>query len=131
IPSVPAVPGTRTHGERAYQDFALIRTGERNVVTDGTVLEGLRVAQVRVFFTFPPYYPPFNTAKPLVYIEWFTPFSRAEAASNVYVVRRSAWRNLPYAEIFKLDRIARNCVLVPRSGTGVTERRWTIEAVTE
>ncbi|KAJ6454809.1 hypothetical protein C8R45DRAFT_1188877 [Mycena sanguinolenta] len=129
---VAAVPGTRNHGERAYQDFALIRTGERNAVTDGTALEGLRVAQVRALFTFPAYYPsPFNTAKPLAYIEWFTPFSRPEAASNLYVIRRSTRRHLPYAEIVELDRIARNCFLVPRSGTGATDRRWTTEAVTE
>ncbi|KAJ7922377.1 hypothetical protein B0H13DRAFT_1865941 [Mycena leptocephala] len=34
---------------------------------------------VRVLFSFPLYYPaPFNAAKPLAYIEWFTPFSRPE-----------------------------------------------------
>ncbi|KAF7367105.1 hypothetical protein MSAN_00970100 [Mycena sanguinolenta] len=131
-PPVAAVPGTRNHGERAYQDFALIRTGERNAVTDGTALEGLRVAQVRVLFSFPPYYPaPFNTAKPLAYIEWFTPFSRPEADSNLYVVRRSTRQHLPYAEIIELDRIARNCFLIPRSGVGKTDRRWTTEAVVD
>ncbi|KAJ6572664.1 hypothetical protein B0H10DRAFT_2237407 [Mycena sp. CBHHK59/15] len=78
-PPVAAVTGTRNHGEHSYQDFALIRTGERNPVTDGTAFEGLRVAQVRVLFKFPTYYPsPFNTAKPLAYVEWFTPFSRPE-----------------------------------------------------
>ncbi|KAJ7845794.1 hypothetical protein B0H13DRAFT_1647159 [Mycena leptocephala] len=47
-------------------------------------------AQVRVLFSFPLYYPaPFNTAKPLAYIEWFTPFSRPEQGSESYVVRRS------------------------------------------
>ncbi|KAJ7105367.1 hypothetical protein C8R44DRAFT_943376 [Mycena epipterygia] len=131
-PPVAAVPGTRNHGERAYQDFALVRTGERNAVTDGTALEGLRVAQVRVLFKFPTYYPaPFNTAKPLAYIEWFTPFSRPEAASNLFVVRRSTRQQRPYAELVDLDRIARNCFLVPRSGVGGTDRRWTSEAVTE
>ncbi|KAK7059284.1 hypothetical protein R3P38DRAFT_3303354 [Favolaschia claudopus] len=131
-PPVAAVPGTRNHGERAYQDFALIRTGERNTTTDGTALEGLRVAQVRVLFKFPSYYPaPFNTAKPLAYIEWFTPFSRPEPASGMYVVRRSTRRHLPYAEIVELDRIARNCYLVPRSEAGATNRRWSSEAVTD
>ncbi|KAJ6617198.1 hypothetical protein B0H10DRAFT_1686481, partial [Mycena sp. CBHHK59/15] len=94
--------------------FTLIRTGERNAVTDGTALECLRVAQVRVLFTFPPYYPaPFNMAKPLAYIEWFTLFLPPEAGSNLHVVRRSTRRHLPYGEIVELDQIARNCFLVP------------------
>ncbi|KAJ7901124.1 hypothetical protein B0H14DRAFT_2180647, partial [Mycena olivaceomarginata] len=96
------------------QDFVLIRTGERNALTDGTALEGLRVAQVRVLFSFPAYYPaPFDTAKPLAYVEWFTPFARPERDSNLHVVRRSTRRHLPYAEIIDLDRIVRNCFLVP------------------
>ncbi|KAJ7865461.1 hypothetical protein B0H14DRAFT_2282136, partial [Mycena olivaceomarginata] len=57
------------------QDFALVRTGEPNAVTDDTALEGLRVAQVR--------------AAPLAYVEWFTPFSCREAGSDLFVVRRS------------------------------------------
>jgi hypothetical protein len=131
-PPVAAVPGTRNHGERAYQDFALIRTGEPNPVTDGTALEGLRVAQVRVLFSFPSYYPaPFDTAKPLAYIEWFTPFSRLEPGSDFYVVRHSTRQRRPYAEIVELDRIARNCFLSPRSGAGKTDRRWTTEAVAD
>ncbi|KAJ6559359.1 hypothetical protein DFH09DRAFT_921717 [Mycena vulgaris] len=131
-PPVAAVPGTRNHGERAYQDFALVRTGEPNAVTHGTALEGLRVAQVRVLFKFPGYYPaPFNTAKPLAYVEWFTPFSRPEPSSNLFVVRRSTRQQRPYAELIDLDRIVRNCYLIPRSGVGTTDRRWTSEAVTE
>ncbi|KAF8181120.1 RNA ligase-domain-containing protein [Mycena galopus ATCC 62051] len=132
LPPVAAVPGTRNHGERAYQEIALIHTGKCNAATDGTALEGLRVAQVRVLFTFPPYYPsPFNAAKPLAYIEWFTPFSRPEANSGLYLVRRSTRQHLPYAEIIELDRIARNCFLVPRSEAGQTDRSWTTEAVTD
>jgi hypothetical protein len=87
---------------------------------------------VRVLFSFPPYYPaPFNTAKPLAYIEWFTPFSRPEQGSDSYVVRRSTRQHRPYAEIVELDRIARNCFLSPRSGAGKTDRRWTTEAVAD
>ncbi|KAJ7895780.1 hypothetical protein B0H13DRAFT_2234541 [Mycena leptocephala] len=131
-PPVAAIPGTRKHGERGYQDFALVRTGEPNAVTDGTALEGLRVAQVRVLFSFPDYYPlPFNEAAPLAYVEWFTPFSRREAGSDLFVVRRSTRQHQPYGELIDLDRIARNCFLVPRSGSGTTDRRWTTEAVTE
>ncbi|KAJ7207891.1 hypothetical protein GGX14DRAFT_567198 [Mycena pura] len=131
-PPVAAVAGTRNHGERAYQDFALIRTGEKNTITDGTALEGLRVAQVRVLFKFPEYFPaPFDAAKPLAYVEWFTPFARPESGSEMYVVRRSTRQHQPYGEIVELDRIARNCFLVPRSATGPTDRRWTTEAVAD
>ncbi|KAJ6549166.1 hypothetical protein B0H10DRAFT_1630586, partial [Mycena sp. CBHHK59/15] len=131
-PPVAAVEGTRKTGERVYQDFVLIRTGEPNSTTDGTGLEGLRVAQVRVLFKFPAYYPaPFNTAKPLAYVEWFTPFSRPEAGSDLFVVRHSTRQQRPYTELIDLDRIARNCFLTPRSGIGPTDRRWMTEAVTE
>ncbi|KAJ6538153.1 hypothetical protein B0H10DRAFT_1758816, partial [Mycena sp. CBHHK59/15] len=99
------------------QDFALIRTGEPNSTTSGTALEGLRVAQVRVLFKFPDYYPtPFNTSKPLAYVEWFTPFSRPELGSDLFVVCRSTRQQCPYAELIDLNRIARNRFLTPRSG---------------
>ncbi|KAJ7637484.1 hypothetical protein B0H17DRAFT_961143, partial [Mycena rosella] len=131
-PPIDAVPGTRNNGERAYQDFALICTGEANPVTDGTALEGLRVAQVRVLFDFPVFYPAQSaTSKPLEYIEWFTLFSCPEAGSDLHVLRRSTRQQRPYAEIIDLDRIACNCFLTPRSGAGATDRRWTSEAVTE
>ncbi|KAJ6578353.1 hypothetical protein B0H19DRAFT_931209, partial [Mycena capillaripes] len=131
-PPIASVPGTRNHGERAYQDFAHIQTGEVNAVTDGTALEGLRVAQVKVLFSFPAYYPaPFSTTKPLAYIEWFTPFACPEPGSNLYVLQHSTRRHPPYAEIVDLDRIARNCFLVPRSEAGNTDRRWASEAITQ
>ncbi|KAJ6545342.1 hypothetical protein B0H19DRAFT_955423 [Mycena capillaripes] len=131
-PPVAAVPNTRTAAEPRLQDFALVRTGEANSVTDGTALAGLRVAQVRVLFTMPPYFPaPFNTAGPFAYVEWFTPFSRPEPNSNFYVLRRSTRRHQPYGEIIDVDRIARNCFLVPRSERGLTDTRWTTENAKE
>ncbi|KAJ7882418.1 hypothetical protein B0H14DRAFT_3082501 [Mycena olivaceomarginata] len=131
-PPVAAIPGTRTPAEPRLQDFPLVRTGEVNSVTEGTALAGLRVAQVRVLFTMPSYFPaPFNTAGPLAYVEWFTPFSRPEPNSNFYVLRRSTRRQRPYGEIIDVDRITRNCFLVPRSERGPTDTRWTTENAKE
>ncbi|KAF8153695.1 hypothetical protein K438DRAFT_1987393 [Mycena galopus ATCC 62051] len=114
-PPVPAIPGTRTPAEPRLQDFALVRTGE-----------------VRVLFKMPSYFPaPFNTAGPLAYVEWFTPFSRPELNSNFYVLRRSTRRQRPYGEIINVDRIARNCFLVPQSERGPTDTRWTMENAKE
>jgi hypothetical protein len=131
-PPVSAVPGSRALAEPRLQDFALVRTGEVNSLTERTALAGLRVAQVRVLFTMPTYYPaPFSTAGPLAYVEWFTPFSRPEGNSDLYVLRRSTRRQQPYGEIIDVDRIARNCFLVPRSERGLTDTRWTTENAKE
>ncbi|KAJ7813601.1 hypothetical protein B0H14DRAFT_3477711 [Mycena olivaceomarginata] len=131
-PPVSAVPGSRALAEPRLQDFALVRTGEVNSLTEGTALAGLRVAQVRVLFTMPTYYPaPFSTAGPLAYVEWFTPFSRPEGNSKLYVLRRSTRRQQPYGEIIDVDRIARNCFLVPRSERGLTDTKWTTENAKE
>ncbi|KAJ7158446.1 hypothetical protein C8R46DRAFT_1164909 [Mycena filopes] len=131
-PPVVAALGTRMHPEPRLQDFALIRTGEVNSSTAGTALAGLRVAQVRVLFTMPSYFPPpFNTAGPLAYVEWFTPFSRPDRRTTFHVLRRSTRRHKPYGEIIDVDRIARNCFLVPRSEHGLTDARWTTENAKE
>ncbi|KAF8188308.1 hypothetical protein K438DRAFT_1907473 [Mycena galopus ATCC 62051] len=131
-PPVVAVPNSRTPAEPRLQDFALVHTGEVNSLTEGTALAGLRVAQVRVLFTMPTYYPaPFNTAGPLAYVEWFTPFSRPDPNSDLYVLRRSTRRHQAYGEIIDMDRIARNCFLVPRSEQGLTDPAWTTENATE
>ncbi|KAJ7703481.1 hypothetical protein B0H14DRAFT_3526933 [Mycena olivaceomarginata] len=63
-----ALPSIREHGERAYQDFALVPTGESNVVTDGTTLEGLLVAQVRVLFKFPAYTAQTSRRRTAIYL---------------------------------------------------------------
>ncbi|KAF8194910.1 hypothetical protein K438DRAFT_1968863 [Mycena galopus ATCC 62051] len=99
-PPVVAVPNSRTPAEPRLQDFALVRTGEVNSLTEGTALAGLRVAQARVLFTMPTYYyhAPFNTAGPLAYVEWFPPFSRPDKqrslrAAVFHSTAPSIWRN--------------------------------------
>ncbi|KAJ7681812.1 hypothetical protein B0H14DRAFT_925720, partial [Mycena olivaceomarginata] len=83
-PPVSAVPGSRALAEPRLQDFALVRTGEVNSLTEGTALAD---------------YASRSTAGPLAYVEWFTPFSRPEGNSNLYVLRRSTRRQQPYGEI--------------------------------
>ncbi|KAJ7443260.1 hypothetical protein FB451DRAFT_1056990, partial [Mycena latifolia] len=102
--------------EAAHHDFALVRTGEENVFTAGTALQGLRIVQVRVIFQLPSTYP-VKSPHPLAYIEWFTPLRTPNAVDGYYHISRSTRKNRgqdgPYAEIITVDRIARNAMLIP------------------
>ncbi|KAF7328214.1 hypothetical protein MVEN_02561100 [Mycena venus] len=60
----PAKLGERKAAVPACLDFALVRTGEPNPLTEGTALSGLRVAQVKVIFELPKHYP-VKRGKPL------------------------------------------------------------------
>ncbi|KAJ7444188.1 hypothetical protein FB451DRAFT_1413303 [Mycena latifolia] len=94
--------------EPASQDFALIKTGEANPFTDGTALQGLRIAQVRVIFQLPGHYP-VKSSQPLAYIEWFTPLRTPNDLDGYHHVSRStrkvSGKDGPYAEIITIDRI--------------------------
>ncbi|KAJ7612278.1 hypothetical protein FB45DRAFT_875154 [Roridomyces roridus] len=98
----------------ARLDFALIRTGEQNRFTAHTVLEGLRVAQVKVIFKLPNHYP-VKSDTPLAYVEWFTPFKSPNALDGYYHLSRSTRTHRPYAEIISADRIVRSAMLIPES----------------
>lgn len=88
-----------------------------------TMQTGLRVAQVRVLFKLPAVYG-IKSNQPLAYIEWFTPLgAQLEVASDMYTVTRSTRMHRVYAEIIEVDRIARNCHLVPKYGR-VKPRSW-------
>ncbi|GBE78714.1 hypothetical protein SCP_0116050 [Sparassis crispa] len=126
-PPVPA-QGRRT-AQHARLDFALVRTGEFNPVTAGTPLEGLRVAHIRVLFALPEHYPVL-AQHPLAYIEWFTPLRRMDPDSELFVVSPSTRMHQPYGEIISIDRIVRNCHLVPNFGREM-DSRWTTQNVTE
>ncbi|KAJ7906533.1 hypothetical protein B0H13DRAFT_1880510 [Mycena leptocephala] len=102
--------------EPAYHDFALVKTAEANLFTEGTALQGLRIAQVRVIFQLPAHYP-VKSSQPLAYIEWFTPLRSPNDVDGYYHVNRSTRKisnqEGPYAEIITVDRIVRNAMLIP------------------
>ncbi|RDB24482.1 hypothetical protein Hypma_008517 [Hypsizygus marmoreus] len=123
----PVAPRARTHGEPAHLDFALIRTGERNDKTKGTALEGLRIAHVRVLFALPSVYR-VQTPHPLAYVEWFTPFNTVDPITGLYTVKPSTRNRHVYGEIISIDRIVRNCHLLPKFGRR-KDTSWTTENV--
>ncbi|KAJ7081497.1 hypothetical protein C8R44DRAFT_905320 [Mycena epipterygia] len=113
-PSPMSLNGHRkAPAEPAHLDFALIRTGELNPLTEGTALQGLRVAQVKVIFKLPSHYP-FKSAVPLAYIEWFTPLRTPNTLDGYYHLTRSTRQHGPYAEVITADRIVRNAMLIPQ-----------------
>ncbi|OBZ76393.1 hypothetical protein A0H81_03785 [Grifola frondosa] len=130
---VRATPPIAAHGRRSAQpahlDFAFIRTGERNTVTDGTPLQGLRIAHVRIIFKLPHHYP-VHSPHPLAYIEWFTPLHRFDEDAGLFTVTRSTRMQQPYGEIITVDRIVRSCHLIPKFGREI-DSRWKADNVTE
>ncbi|KAJ7219897.1 hypothetical protein B0H12DRAFT_1078497 [Mycena haematopus] len=117
-PVIPPGEARYRASEPAYQDFALVRTAEKNAFTDGTALHGLRIAQVRLIFQLPTHYP-MKSPQPLAYIEWFTPLRTPNALDGYHHVSRSTRKisnqEGPYAEIITVDRIVRNAMLVPHT----------------
>ncbi|GJF00252.1 hypothetical protein PsYK624_165340 [Phanerochaete sordida] len=112
----PPIPAhNRVPAEPAWSDFALVRTGEHNAFTQGTALEGLRVALVRVIFKLPSRFG-LPLPHPLAYIEWFTPFRQPDAVTGMYTTSRSTRNHKVYAEVIDVARIARNCHLLPKHG---------------
>ncbi|KAE9386962.1 hypothetical protein BT96DRAFT_1026018 [Gymnopus androsaceus JB14] len=120
-PPVPSI--ARRPEEPAHLDFALVRTGEHNRRTEGTSLEGIRVAHVRVLFTLPRIYG-LSIETPLAYVEWFTPFSTCHSSSGLYSLSRSTRMRHVYGEIVDAGRIIRNCYLSPNFGR-VKNPSWT------
>ncbi|KAJ7651802.1 hypothetical protein B0H17DRAFT_1215187 [Mycena rosella] len=117
--TAPVVPpgGSRYKEiEPAYHDFALVKTAEANLFTDGTALHGLRIAQVRAIFQLPGHYP-VKSRQPLAYVEWFTPLRAPTNLDGYHHVSRStrriAGKGGPYAEVITVDRIVRNAMLIP------------------
>ena len=65
---------------------------------------------------------------PLAYIEWYTPFTRVDAATNMYVVSRSTRHRRPNAAIISVDRLLGPCHLIGKCGQAIS-REWTSETV--
>ncbi|KAH7907715.1 hypothetical protein BJ138DRAFT_1014064 [Hygrophoropsis aurantiaca] len=124
---VRAIPPIPSMGQRQAQpaviDPALVRTGEQNKYTDSTILQGLRVAQVRVIFRLPQIYG-VQSVHPLAYVEWFTPFSSPDSTSGLYSISRSTRMHQPYAEIIEVTRLVRGCHLIPKFGRHIINT-WT------
>ncbi|KAF8166450.1 hypothetical protein K438DRAFT_1730807 [Mycena galopus ATCC 62051] len=108
----PANTSQRKAAVPACLDFALIRTGEPNLLTAGTAFAGLRVAQVKVIFQLPAHYP-IAPGQPVAYIEWMTPLRTPDPLDGYYHLTRSSRQHGPYAEIITVDRIVRNAMLIP------------------
>ncbi|KAH7905367.1 hypothetical protein BJ138DRAFT_1118535 [Hygrophoropsis aurantiaca] len=78
IRATPAVPASnRLPGCAANFDTVLVQMAEAEVNphTDGTWLQGKRVAQVHFIFTLPTHLQQSQTPTRLAYVEWFTPRS--------------------------------------------------------
>ncbi|PBK68122.1 hypothetical protein ARMSODRAFT_988855 [Armillaria solidipes] len=128
---IRAYPPVKARGHRPAQpaqlDFTLVRTGEHNNRTQGTPLEGLRMAHVRVLFALPELFGvPAKT--PLAYIDWFTPFATPDAVTGMHTLSRSTRMGRVYGEVIEVDRIVRNCHLKPRYSR-VKDPAWTTEMV--
>ncbi|KAJ8495203.1 hypothetical protein ONZ45_g12952 [Pleurotus djamor] len=130
---VRAVPPKQALGRRspepAHMDYALIRTGETNTRLQNPLLANLRIARVRVLFRLPPLFN-LQSAHPLAYIEWFTPFSSSNPTTGLYQVSPSTRQHRAFGEIIEVDRIVRNCHLVPLFGR-VKEPSWSSANVGE
>ncbi|GLB43945.1 putative zn-finger domain-containing protein [Lyophyllum shimeji] len=130
VRATPPVPARgRARAEPAHLDFALVRTGEHNVRTDGTALDGLRVAHVRVIFKLPSVYR-IRTMHPLVYVEWYTPFSKPDPVSGLFTLKPSTRNRHIYGEIIEVDRIVRNIHMMPKYGR-TKDVTWSRENIVE
>ncbi|KAJ6490457.1 hypothetical protein DFH09DRAFT_1252659 [Mycena vulgaris] len=109
-PPVPA-RGVRSPAQPAYLNFALM--GPR----------------FTVLFQLPEVFR-LQTAHPLAYVEWYTPFSTPDPVSGLFTVKRSTQNNHVYGEIIGIDRIVRNCHLLPKFGRK-KDSTWTTENVVE
>lgn len=65
---------------------------------------------------------------PLAYIEWFTPFRTPDPLTGMYIISRSSRSHHVYAEIIEVDRLVRNCHLIPKCGKQINPD-WTFESV--
>ncbi|KAG2113682.1 hypothetical protein DEU56DRAFT_874333 [Suillus clintonianus] len=115
-PSTP--PSGRSQGSPGRFDMVLVRTeGEVNVHTQGTALEGLRVAQVRFLFDLPPHLRIAGQPFYLALIKWFKPFHGCNNLLKMHSVSRSYVGQAPRAEVIPITHIVGSCHLIPKFGT--------------
>ncbi|KAH9974341.1 hypothetical protein BGW80DRAFT_1458404 [Lactifluus volemus] len=73
--------------------------------TEGTSLEGLQIAQVRLIFDLPEHLRQPGIPQRLAYVEWFTPFRGPHADSRLYSVTRASRNRRPAVEIIPVEHI--------------------------
>ncbi|KAK6969575.1 hypothetical protein R3P38DRAFT_3336834 [Favolaschia claudopus] len=137
VRATPPVPARGVRNPQpAHLDFALIRTGEKNDKTDGTALHGLlgvfrglRIAHVKAIFQLPQIYR-LKTAHPLAHIEWYTPFGTPDPVTGLFTIKPSTRNNHVYGEIIGVDRIVRNCHLLPKFGRKI-DLTWNKDNIVE
>jgi hypothetical protein len=101
-------------------------THQSSHTADDSHSSGIRAARLHVIFELPPELG--RESHPLAYIEWYTPFQRRDATTNLYQVSRSSRNRRANAEVVSVDRILGLCHLAPKCGSHV-DRRWTSENV--
>ena len=96
------------------------------------MIQGYRIAQVRVVFRIPSGALPAlfsNNARPLprflAYVEWFTPFPALPCSNHgLYKVKRSLRNGSRLASVIPVENVVRSCHLFPDFGRTVP-REWT------
>ncbi|KAJ6557130.1 hypothetical protein B0H10DRAFT_2370751 [Mycena sp. CBHHK59/15] len=137
IDSVHVKPASKNNrGKEIPSRFDTVLVNDGNGTDTG--VDGYRVGQVRVIFSFPEASIPkiFNTGvvvpKYLAYIEWFTAFkTQPEPNHLMYKISRAEDRDGDQmASIISIDNIRRSVHLFPKFGR-VAPRKWTSTNVLE
>lgn len=122
VPYIP--PSGRSAGSQGRFDTVLVQTeGNINPHTQGTALEDLQVAQVRLIFDLPMHLRTSDQPFHLALVEWFNPFRGRDALSQLHAVSRSYAGQVPRTEVIPISRIMGSCHLIPKFGTHV-DRTW-------
>ncbi|KAI0683325.1 hypothetical protein BC835DRAFT_1423408 [Cytidiella melzeri] len=133
IRALPFTPGCAGRKAKpSYFQTVLVRVPDdrENPNTAGTVLEGLRVAQLRLIFELPEHLrTPFKPHL-LAYIEWFNPFRPRDTNNHLFPVSRQIHQRAPVAEVINITRIESPCYLIPRFGAQC-DNSWTSANVLE
>ncbi|KAF9245631.1 Zn-finger domain-containing protein [Melanogaster broomeanus] len=119
-----------SHNKNRPAHFDMVLVSEtRNDCQNGS-LNGLRMAQIRAIFKLPPQFGRYTQARPLAYVEWFTPFRGLDPIVGMYQVSRSTRHHHRNAAVVHVDEIVRPCHLIPKMGREI-DHHWTSHNVYE
>ncbi|KAF9230313.1 hypothetical protein BU15DRAFT_22152, partial [Melanogaster broomeanus] len=127
-PAVTVPASSRKKNRPAHFDMVLVSETRDN--RQNGLLNGLRVAQIRAIFKLPPQFGRYTQARPLAYVEWFTPFRGLDPIVGMYQVSRSTRHRRRNAAVVHVDEIVRPCHLIPKMGREI-DRHWTSHNVYE